>query len=123
MLAADNEAGDLDPLALELSAEELTLKLRRGRASLPREGLAARALDADERAHLASLASVAGIVAGSGGFDSHRLGEFELFASDLAHAVLVEGEAGRWIVTPDDPQAFLVALARPLPNRLEEAPL
>jgi hypothetical protein len=41
------------------------------------------------------------------------LGELELYASDFAHAVLVDLGETRLIVTPDDPEAFLGALSSP----------
>ena len=50
-----------------------------------------------------------GEVAGTGGFDSHRLGEIDLYASNLANAILLQGEESGTVVTPDDPAAFLAA--------------
>lgn len=98
----------------ELTLEEglLTLELRRGseRVPLPAEA-GARRLDRDEIAHLESLASYAGVVTGTGSFDSRLLGEVELYASDLANAVLVEGGERRLVVTPDQPDAFCRHLA------------
>ena len=41
------------------------------------------------------------------------LGEFELFAADLAHPVLVETGERRLVLSPDDPEGFLRALAEP----------
>jgi hypothetical protein len=72
----------------------------------------ARPLELDERRHLEGLASTAGLTAGTGGFDSQRLGEFELYASDLANAVLVEGGDLRLVLTPDAPAAFCTELSR-----------
>ena len=103
-------AGDLEPLVLEVRPDLLTVQTRRRWLRLPLPPLAARRLRGDEIAHVESLATAGGIVAGSGGFDSHRLGEFDLYASDLANAVLVEGDEIRVVVTPDDPEAFLAGL-------------
>ena len=77
---------------------------------IPLEGAAARALTADELAHLERLASAGGFVVSSGGFDSHLLGEFDLYASDLGHGVLVEAMDHRVVLTPDDPFRFLEVL-------------
>ena len=103
-------SGDLEPLVLEVRPELLTVQTRRRWLRLPLPALAARRLRADEIAHVESLATAGGIVAGSGGFDSHRLGEFDLYASDLANAVLVESEEIRAVVTPDEPDEFLESL-------------
>jgi hypothetical protein len=56
----------------------------------------------------------------SASYESRLLGVFDLHATDLEHAVLVETDAPaeerdetdrlRWIVTPDQPEAFLAAL-------------
>ena len=57
---------------------------------------------------------MASLIFSSASFDSQRLGELELFATNLDKAVLVEvddahGEDERisWIVTPDDTDAFI----------------
>jgi len=104
-------SGDLDPLWLEVEGPWLTLQMRRRRERREIAGAAARRLTPEETAHLERLATAGGVVAGSGGFDSHLLGEIDLAASDLAHAVLVDWAESRLVVTPDDPEAFLAALA------------
>ncbi|MDH3402371.1 MAG: PH domain-containing protein [Acidobacteriota bacterium] len=103
-------SGDLDVLWLEVDAETLVVQMRRRRLRLPLLAPRARRLTAEERDHTARLASNGMLVAGTGGFDSHLLGEFNLHASDLANAVLVETGDSRVVVTPDDPAAFLAAL-------------
>ena len=80
--------------------------------AVPLEGAKTRRLHAEEVAHLERLTSLGPFTAGSGGFDSHLLGEFDLYATHLESAVLVETEELRFVLTPDDPQAFLRALAR-----------
>lgn len=113
----------VDMLWLELEGGTLAAQLRSGRERLPLAGARARRLDPDEIAHLESLATMGGGVAGSWGIDSHRLGELHVFATDFSRAVLVEvaeapegGEPDepavetRWVVTPDDPEGFLAAL-------------
>jgi Bacterial PH domain len=104
-------SGDLDPLWLELDDGRLTVQMRRRRERFEVAGAAARRLTGEEIAHLEGLATTAGVVAASGGFDSHRLGEITLTASDLAHAVLIDLGETRLVVTPDDPAAFLAALS------------
>jgi len=56
------------------------------------------------------LATLGGVTAGAGGFESRRLGEIELYASDLRNAVLMERDEERWVLTPDDAEGFVVAL-------------
>ncbi len=103
-------SGDLEPLSLEVTPDLLTVQTRRRWLRVPLPPLSARRLRADEISHIEGLAAAGGVVAGSGGFDSHRLGEFDLYASDLANAVLVESEEIRVVVTPDRPEEFLDSL-------------
>ena len=119
-------SGDLEPVWLDLvfgsggsgggrGETTLLVQMRRRHERLPLEGAAARLLTPEEVAHVERLATAGGIVAGSGGFDSRLLGEIDLYASDLAHAVLVDVGESRLVVTPDDPEAFLAALSRTRP--------
>ncbi|HZF10236.1 MAG TPA: PH domain-containing protein [Thermoanaerobaculia bacterium] len=103
-------SGDLDPLWLDVEGRVLTVQMRRRHERVPLDGAVARRLTGEEIAHLTGLATSAGVVAGSGGFDSRQLGEIDLYASDLTHAVLVEAGESRLVVTPDEPEAFLSAL-------------
>jgi len=124
-------SGDLDPLWLEIETEtegkaaggiggvggigghrrQLVVQMRRRRERRDLAGAAARHLTPGETAHLERLVTAGGVSAGTGGFDSQLLGEFDLAASDLAHAVLLDWGESRLIVTPDEPEAFLAALA------------
>jgi hypothetical protein len=108
-------SGDLEPLWLDVLGGTLLVQMRRRHERLPIEGIeamAARLLTPEEIAHVEGLATAGGMVAGSGGFDSRLLGEFDLYASDLSHAVLLDLGESRLVVTPDDPAAFLTALLR-----------
>jgi hypothetical protein len=116
---------NLEGLAVENGF--LSILRSSGRERIALAGNTARRLTAEEIVHLERLAESAGIVSGTGGYDSTRLGELDLYATDLAHAVLVEcpleesprkgfGSAGppamrRLVVTPDDPDGFVAALA------------
>lgn len=104
-------SGDLDLFWLELADGWLVVQMRRRRERFAAAGATARRLLPEEIAHLETLATAGGVTAGSGGFDSHRLGELDLYASDFAHAVLVDLGETRLIVTPDDPEAFVQALS------------
>lgn len=106
-------SGDLDPFWLDLGDGWLALQMRRRRERFAAAGAQARRLTPDEVAHLESLTTTGGVAAGTGGFESHRLGEFDLYASNLANAVLVDLGETRLIVTPDDPEGFLEALRSP----------
>ncbi len=115
-------SGDLDPFWLEMGDGELAVQMRRRREAVALSNPTVRALEADEVEHLRDLMSTAGMLFTSGSFDSHRLGECHLFATCLENAVLVEvddvdgvgaeeeGARLRWIVTPDDREAFVSAL-------------
>ena len=106
-------SGDLDPFWIETGDGWLTVQMRRRRERFAAGGAEGRRLTAEEVAHLETLATSGGVTAGTGGFESHRLGELDLYASDLAHAVLVDLGETRLILTPDDPEAFLGALSSP----------
>ncbi len=106
-------SGDLDLLGLALDGGRLTLEMRRRRERFTVSGASARRLTPEEIAYLERLATNGGVTAGTGGFESQRLGEFDLYACDLANAVLVDLGETRLIVTPDDPEGFLEALSSP----------
>jgi len=103
-------SGDLDLLWLEVEPERLVLQLRRKRLVVPLLAPQARLLTAEEVRHLERLASRGALVAGTGGFDSHVLGEFNLYASSLERPVLVDSGESRLVVTPDDVQGFVARL-------------
>jgi len=105
-------SGDLEPVWLEVGRGTLLVQMRRRHERLPLDGATARRLTPEEIAHVERLATSGGMVAGSGGFDSSLLGELDLYASDLAHAVLVDLGESRLVVTPDEPDLFLSTLGR-----------
>lgn len=111
-LYARRMSADLDPLWLEISGDRLAVQMRRQRQSVALGGSTARRLTDDEIEHLSSLATTAGLTAGTGGFDSHRLGELDLYATDLARAVLIQHEESATVVTPENPQTFIDAVTR-----------
>jgi Bacterial PH domain len=103
-------SGDLDILWLDLGGKQLTIQMRRRRERFPVAGAEARRLTPEEIEHLERLATTGGVTAGTGGFDSRLLGELDLYASNFAHAVLVDLGENRLVVTPDDPEGLLQAL-------------
>ena len=106
-------SGDLDLLGLELEGGRLKIEMRRRRERYDLAGATARRLTPEEISHMERLATNGGVTAGTGGFESHLLGEFDLYATDLANAVLVDLGETRLIVTPDEPEGFLEALSSP----------
>lgn len=100
---------ELSPHSLEIFDGQLTVQTASVQFKVPLEGALARALEGEEVAHVRRLASAAGLVAGVGGFDSHLLGEFDLYAADLDNAVLVASGEDRFVITPDNPREFLAA--------------
>jgi hypothetical protein len=109
-LYARRMSADLDPLWLEIEGARLAVQMRRQRHPLDLAGVSARRLSSDEIEHITRLATTASVTAGTGGFDSHLLGEIDLYATDLDHAVLLQHEETATVVTPDDPAAFLAAV-------------
>lgn len=106
-------SSDAEALWLEVGGGELVVQLRGGRERMPLAETTSRRLAPEEIEHVGLLASSAGIVKGWGGYDSHRLGEIELHATDLGNAVLVESEERKLLVTPDEPDALLARLTKP----------
>ncbi|MEE2778835.1 MAG: hypothetical protein VYE73_19000 [Acidobacteriota bacterium] len=113
-------SGDLDPLWLTIEDDELSVQMRRQRQALPLRSPRARRLTDEESAHLDSLASASGVMFATASYESHLLGAFDLFATNLDTPLLVEVDAApedverdveRWIVTPDDPTGFLAVFA------------
>jgi hypothetical protein len=109
-------SGDLDPLWLDLTTGPkgaggaMTVQMRRRSERIPMAGAEARRLTPEEVESLERLATSGGLVAGTGGFESRLLGEFDLYATNFENAVLLEAGDLRQVVTPDDPEAFLAAL-------------
>jgi hypothetical protein len=113
-------SGDLDPLWLTVAPEGLTLQMRRQRAELALANVEVRRLTPRETDDLASLTSASGVTFASASYESRALGAFDLHATNLENAVLIETDAPeeereerdrlRWIVTPDEPEAFVAAL-------------
>jgi len=112
LLLAWRMASDLEPLYLKIEDGRLEVRLRWNLFHIDLTGARARRLTTEEQAHLESLVSAGGIVASSGGYDSHQLGEFDLYASDLRNSVLLEAEEVRYIVTPDNADEFVGAVGR-----------
>jgi PH (Pleckstrin Homology) domain-containing protein len=104
-------SGDLDLFWIDLYGDELFIQMRRRRLHFSLAGVQARRLTSQEIDHLTRLATTGGVVAGSGGFDSSQLGEFDLYASDLGNAVLLDLGEERLVLTPDEPDEFVAALA------------
>jgi hypothetical protein len=100
-------SGDLDPLWLETDGRTLVVQMRRARAHLDVSQARVRSLTDIEREHLKRLLSNAGMAAMTGGFESHLLGEIDLYATDLSNAVLLEMPEQRVVLTPDDPRGLI----------------
>ena len=108
-LFARRMSADLDPLWIDLEGDQLRIQMRRQHQIVALGGATLRRLEADEIDHLTRLATTAGITAGTGGFESHLLGELDLYATRLDNAVLIQHQETAIIVTPDDPDGFLTA--------------
>lgn len=103
-------SGELNLKWLAIYQDTLTLRAVYQQIHVPIADISARRLSDGEIQHLERLASAGGIVAGSGGFDSHLLGEFDLYATDLRNSILLETDEVRLVVTPDQPDELLAAL-------------
>lgn len=112
LVVAWRMASDLEPIYLKIDDNRLEVRLRWSLFRIDLADASARRLTEEEQSHLESLASAGGIVATSGGYDSHMLGEFDLYASDLSNSVLLEAEDVRYIVTPDAADGFVEAVGR-----------
>lgn len=98
---------------LEVADGELVVRMRWRIERFPLAQAGARRLTPDEIRHVQGLATSAGIVTGNAGFESHLLGDVNLYASNLDHCVLVEiDDETRVVVTPDDVEGFVGAVER-----------
>jgi hypothetical protein len=104
-------SGDLDTFWLDVDNSYLAIQMRRRRERFPLGGAEVRRLDPEEIEHLERLATSGSVTAGTGGFDSRLLGEIDLYASNFSNAVLVDLGERRLVVTPDNPDGLLEALA------------
>ena len=101
---------------LEVGSGELVVRMRWRIERFPLATAKARRLTPDEIRHVQGLATSAGIVTGNAGFESHLLGDVNLYASNLDHAVLVEiDDETRVVVTPDEVEGFLGAVLKASP--------
>jgi hypothetical protein len=116
LIVAWRMANQLEPLYFEVQGKRLEIRLRWRLFHVDLDGARARLVTDAERRHLEQLVSAGGIVATSGSYDSHRLGEFDLYASDLDNAILLETEETRLILTPDDPRGLVDAVGRIHPS-------
>ena len=102
-------SGDLDPLWIDVSPDGLRIQMKRQHQEYP-HAEAARRLTSEEIAYLERLITTAGFTLSTGGYESHRLGEFEMFATDLTNSLLLFYEETGVILTPDDPDGLLERL-------------
>lgn len=102
-------SSDLDPLWIDVLPQAVRVQMRRQHKDYPYPN-SARRIDGEQIRHLERLITTAGFTLSTGGYDSSRLGEFDLFATDLSRSVLLAYDESGVIVTPDDPEAFLRAL-------------
>lgn len=109
-LFARRMSADLDPVWFDLDGDQLRVQMQRQHQIVSLAGSTLRRLEAAELEHLTNLATIAGVTAGTGGFESHLLGEFDLYATNLDNAVLIQHEETATIVTPDDPAGFMTAV-------------
>ncbi len=105
-------ANKLEPIYFEVQGDRLEVRLRWQLFHLDLVGARARVLSDEELRHLEQLVSIGSMVSTSGSYDSHQLGEFDLYASNIDHAILLETEEERLILTPDDPHGMVDAVGR-----------
>lgn len=118
--AAQRWSRELDLLWVEVKDDTLVMRTKRRLLDFPLTGARARRLSHGEVEHLEGLARYASPFLASASYDSHLLGEFDLYGTRLGNAVLVSSGEDQVVVTPDDPQAFLdavLAASGPRTNR------
>jgi len=108
--------GDVDLLWLDLTDDEVTVRLRGQLSRFALAGADARKLDTKEISHLRGLATHGPIVATTGSYESSQLGELDLYATCLENAVLVSSEERQIVVTPDDTEGFIASVKERAPG-------
>jgi hypothetical protein len=100
-----------------LTSEEIVVKRLGWMNRLPIEGLIS--VGGDNEAMLGSwrLLGNGGLLSYSGYFWSRRTGRYRAFATDPSRAVVLCYPQRKIVITPDDPQRFIVRLRTQLKNR------
>lgn len=100
-----------------LTDDEIVVKRLGWANRLPIDGLLAVNGDNEAMSHSLRLFGNGGLLSFSGYFWNRKVGRYRAFATDPSRAVILRYPKKRIIITPDDPQRFIVRLRTQLKNR------
>ncbi len=100
-----------------LTGREIVVKRLGWIHRLPIEGLLSVNGDNEAMANSLRLLGNGGLLSYSGYFWNRKTGRYRAFATDPSRAVILNYGKRRIVITPDDPQRFIVRLRTMLKNR------
>jgi hypothetical protein len=100
-----------------LATDEIVVKRLGWANRLPIEGLLTVNGDNEAMSHSLRLFANGGVLSFSGYFWNRKLGRYRAFATDPSRAVILSYPKRKIVITPDDPQRFIVRLRTQLKNR------
>ncbi len=101
------------PLGYRIEGNELVVKRCIGPVRIPLSDVkSARPMATRELWTTVRLLGVGGVFGYFGKFYSFALGDENWYATDMNRAVLLETDTAKYVVTPDDRDAFLACVAR-----------
>lgn len=121
LLAVLGVCWGLAPRGFAIEGEALLLLRRLGPVRIPLSRITgAGLLPSLPRPGTLRIAGTSGLFGYFGRYWSPGLGRFRLHATRRAGLVLVDTADGRWVLSPDAPEAFLAALRRSAPGASAE---
>jgi hypothetical protein len=100
-----------------LAADEIVVKRLGWANRLPIQDLLTVNGDNEAMSHSLRLFANGGVLSFSGYFWNRKLGRYRAFATDPSRAVILRYPKRKIVITPDDPQRFIVRLRTQLKNR------
>jgi hypothetical protein len=100
-----------------LDGESLTIRRLGWSTRLPLADLHKVSGNSEALQRSLRLFGVSGLFSWSGVFWNKQLGRFRAYATDPARAVVLEFSKGKVVISPDDPQLFIVRARTILKNR------
>ncbi len=100
-----------------LTNEEIVVKRLGWTTRLPLQGLLAVAGDNEAMRHSIKLFGSAGFLSYTGIFWNRKIGRYRAFANDPSRSVVLSYKNRKIVISPDDPQRFIVRVRTMLKNQ------
>lgn len=100
-----------------LTSDEIVVKRLGWATRLPLEGLVAVAGDNEAMTRSLKVFGSSGLMSYTGIFWNRKIGRYRAFATDPSRSVVLSYPKRKIVITPDDPQRFIVRARSMLKNR------